>query len=98
MEKEIDGNRYIFWMKVAAVAFGLWSLMIPIGITLLQKSVDKVVEANEHFLTNFNQYVLSMERRTTLLEERQIQLLKAQEESRKEIDDIRHKDLPTKNR
>lgn len=70
-------ERVEFWMKVAAWAFGLWSVMIPLGVVMLQNSVDRVVKVNEAFSLEFNQYVLSMERRVTIIEERQQSMLES---------------------
>jgi hypothetical protein len=54
-----------FWMKVAAISFGLWSLAVGMAI----KSITD-------FQTQFSTYVLLTERRITLLEERQAIVLK----------------------
>ena len=69
-------SRVEFWMKVAGVAFGLWAVMIPLGVLMLTSSVDKVVHAQATFTQEFRDYVLAMERRVTLLEERQAVVLK----------------------
>jgi len=63
--------RTTLWVKIAGAAFGLWSLMIPVGVAMLNSSVETVVASNEKFNVEFKQYVLSMERRVTIIEERQ---------------------------
>jgi len=75
--------RTLLWMKIAGVAFAMWSIMIPVGVSMLNESVANAVASNERFNTEFKQYVLSMERRVTILEERQgavIQMIQIQKE------------------
>ena len=71
-------SRAEFWQKVAAISFGLWSLMIPFGIWMLSNVFERAVkntieQASELVLFNrrFEAYVLQAERRLTLIEERQ---------------------------
>jgi hypothetical protein len=71
-----EKSRVEFWMKVAGVAFGLWAVMIPLGVLMLTSSVDKVISTQTSFTVEFREYVLAMERRVTLLEERQSQVIK----------------------
>ena len=76
-------DRTLLWMKIAGVAFAMWSVMIPVGVSMLNESVANAVASNERFNTEFKQYVLSMERRVTILEERQgavIQMIQIQKE------------------
>jgi hypothetical protein len=80
-------GRAEFWMRIAAWAFGLWSLMIPVGVMMLKASFDKSSAsisklADEHgaFVNRFEAYVLNMERRVTIIEERQSRVLKALED------------------
>ena len=54
-----------FWMKVAGVSFGLWSVALGYAV----KSLND-------FQTQFSAYVLATERRVTLLEERQMLVLR----------------------
>jgi len=73
-----------FWMRVAAWSFGLWSLMIPLGVYMLQGAFQQTTKANVDaareialFNQRFEQYVLVMERRMILVEERQNVVLRA---------------------
>jgi hypothetical protein len=74
------------WMKIAGAAFALWSVMIPIGVSMLNTSVDSVVAANEKFNLEFKQYVISMERRVTILEERQGAVIQMLQLSQRELE------------
>lgn len=66
-------SRADFWQKVAAFTFGLWAIMLPVAAGLVIASVTR-------FADRFDAYVLAMERRVTLLEERQARVLKILEE------------------
>lgn len=77
-------QRTDFWMKVAAITFGLWSIAIPIGVAMMRTSIQEVVSSQERFQQQFTNYVLTMERRVTLLEERQTIVMKKLER----IDDL----------
>jgi hypothetical protein len=64
------------WSKIAAWVFGMWALMIPIGVSMVRVSVNELAAAQTQFQISFNSYVLNMERRMTLMEER-LQVLSA---------------------
>lgn len=71
-------SRAEFWQRIAAFSFGLWSLMIPFGIWMLGNVFERAArttleQASELVLFNrrFEVYVLQVERRLTLIEERQ---------------------------
>lgn len=64
------------WSKIAAWVFGMWALMIPIGVSMVRTSVAEIVTSQNQFQNTFNAYVLNMERRVTLIEER-LQVLSA---------------------
>ena len=76
-----------FWMRVAGASFGLWALMIPVGVAMLSNTFQKTAQTNIEaaseivsFNKRFEAYVLNMERRVTIIEERQnyvLQLLDA---------------------
>ena len=74
--EEQSQNRSDFWMKVAGITFGLWSLAIPFGVVLVRDAIREVVASQEKFQYQFNNYVLTMERRVTLIEERQVNVIK----------------------
>lgn len=63
-------SRHDFWMKVASAVFGLWAAAVLAAIGSLWE-----------FQKQFNNYVLQMERRVILLEERQIQYQRQQIEN-----------------
>ena len=75
-------SRAEFWQRIAAFSFGLWSLMIPFGIWMLGNVFERAArttleQASELVLFNrrFEVYVLQVERRLTLIEERQGRVL-----------------------
>jgi len=75
-------SRAEFWQRIAAFSFGLWSLMIPFGIWMLGNVFERAArttleQASELVLFNrrFEVYVLQVERRLTLIEERQSRAL-----------------------
>lgn len=68
-----------FWSKVAAITFSLWSMIIIIGITAVTNSLSKMSEQQAAF-------VLTSERRFTLLEDRQANLARSVQENSAAID------------
>lgn len=76
VDDQHGNKRSEFWMKVAAWAFGLWSIMIPIGVTMVSNAVERIVSQQAQFQTEFKEYVLQMERRVTIIEERQSSVLR----------------------
>ena len=58
------------WAQIAAWVFGLWSVMIPIGIGMVKSAVRDIVDAQNKFQDVFHAYVLDMERRMTTVEQR----------------------------
>jgi hypothetical protein len=58
-----------FWLKLAAASFGLWAVMIPIGVSLIRSAIAQTATTQEKFLSDFHAYVLQMERRVTTLEQ-----------------------------
>jgi hypothetical protein len=71
MGEEEAEKRADFWLKISGITFGLWSLAIPVGVYIVKDSVNDVVQAQKVFNSQFSEYVLGMERRVTLIEERQ---------------------------
>jgi hypothetical protein len=61
-------SEYDFWLKVAGASFGLWAVMIPIGISMIRSSFNHSSMTQERFLKDFHDYVIQMERRVTTLE------------------------------
>lgn len=72
-------GRADFWQKVAAFTFGLWAIMLPLAAGLIISSVSR-------FSDRFDAYILAMERRVTLLEERQSRVLKVLEDQDGRLD------------
>ena len=75
-------SRAEFWQRIAAISFGLWSLMIPIGIWMIGSTFERAMKSSIDqaselvaFNKRFEAYVLTMERRITLVEERQSRVL-----------------------
>ena len=68
-------TRAEFWQRAAALAFGLWALMIPLGVGMVRNVVSELVEHDKEQANQMSAYVLAMERRVTLIEERQQRVL-----------------------
>lgn len=81
-------TRAEFWQRAAAVAFSAWALMIPAGIALVRSAVGEIVSTQQKQIDSFNAYVLTMERRTTLIEERQSRVLRMLEEHDRRLDGL----------
>jgi hypothetical protein len=82
-------TRVEFWQRVAGVAFGLWALMIPIGIGMVRSAVGELIQHDKDQAERLNNYVLAMERRVTLIEERQQRVLMTLSEHQAILNDIR---------
>lgn len=80
-------------MKIAGIAFGLWSLFIPFGVLAVRESVISAISSQAEFQKQFAAYVLTMERRITLLEEKQSTL-----STRMEKIDVYHSNLENRDR
>jgi hypothetical protein len=63
-------------MKIAGICFGLWAIAVPIAAAMIETSVQKVVESQEATRKEWQEYRLAMEKRVTLIEERQNFVLK----------------------
>lgn len=61
-------SRAEFWQRAATFGFAAWAIVLPLAAGLVVQSLSK-------FSESFNAYVLAMERRVTLLEERQSRIL-----------------------
>jgi hypothetical protein len=73
------------WLKISSLVFGLWAAALPVTAVLVTRSQEKVVERQNEimvrvegyvkqqneFQRSFDAYVLLMERRMTVIEERQ---------------------------
>jgi len=88
-------SRAEFWQRVAGVSFGVWSLMIPLGVWMLTStfertsviSRDAAVEFSV-FVRRFDAYVLLTERRMTIVEERQARVLKTLDDIDGKLDTV----------
>lgn len=72
-------SRAEFWQRAATLGFAAWAIMLPLAAGLVMNSLTK-------FTDKFDTYVLAMERRITLLEERQNRVLKVLEDHDAKID------------
>lgn len=70
-----------FWQRAAAFSFGAWALALPVA-------AGAVVSVVLNMSKSFDSYVLTMERRIVLLEERQSRVLQVLQEHSKEIRDL----------
>ena len=75
--------QHAFWAKVAAATFGLWSIMIPLGVMMVrdafQSAAREQAEASADIKLmsgRFEQYVLATEKRLILVEDRQALVIK----------------------
>lgn len=75
-QPEKDERRTERWLKIASLVFGVWAAMVPIGALTVSRSVEKIIEQQDKFQIEFRTYVLAMERRVTIIEERQAGVLK----------------------
>lgn len=101
MVQDLNGDklsRAEFWQRIAAVSFGLWSLMIPLGIWVLSSSFGAAIKTsaegtaeNAVFRKNFELYVLIMEKRMTIVEERQSVVLRSLSELDARVDSLSSK-------
>jgi hypothetical protein len=64
-----------FWMRVAGVGFSLWALMIPIGISMIRAAADRLVDSQSALQVKMDTYILTTERRLTIIEANQQRLL-----------------------
>lgn len=91
-------SRAEFWQRVAGISFGVWSLMIPLGIWMLSSTFDRSNAASRDaavefvaFAKRFDGYVLAMERRVTIIEERQNRVLKTLDDMDSRLDGAENK-------
>jgi hypothetical protein len=85
-EQPTNLSRAEFWQRAAAVAFGLWAIMIPIGVAVIRESISELVKHDREQSEQFNTYMLQMERRITLIEERQQRVLTMLSEHDRRLD------------
>jgi hypothetical protein len=72
-------GRAEFWQRAAAFAFAAWALALPLAAAAVIGSIGR-------FTDKFDAYVLAMERRITLLEERQSRVLQVLEQHEARLD------------
>lgn len=78
-----------FWQKVAGFAFAAWAMAIPVGVSMVRSSVDDVLAAQAQQSKDFQVYVLAMEKRVTLVEERQAKILEVLQAHELKLDLLR---------
>lgn len=61
------------WSKIAAVLLGIFTLMIPISISMIRATASEYITSLNNLGAKFETYQLTTERRIVLLEERQFQ-------------------------
>lgn len=64
----MDTGQLDFWLKLAGIGFGLWSIMIPIGVMIVRAGVDKISASQDAFQKTLHEYMLTMERRVGIIE------------------------------
>ena len=85
MAYEVDDNipntdalsKQEFWARIAGVSFALWAGVVGIVGWVVQSSVADAVRENKESRTAFTEYVRLMERRVTIVEERQSAVLQS---------------------
>ncbi len=64
------GDTENFWPKIAGGAFALWAASIPIGVSMLRDSLDKLAVEQASTRKEYAASALDFERRLTMLEVR----------------------------
>lgn len=67
-------------MKAATWTFGLWALLLPLSAGLIINKVDEMADSQSLIAEQFVAYREMMEKRVTILEERQIAIIKKLEQ------------------
>jgi len=80
-----------FWMKAAAVSFALWSLMIPVGISMLRDSFYDSHASVTKLAEKLNTDIVTTQSRLATLEARQATVLARLELIERKLDDIRER-------
>jgi len=86
-----------FWQKIAGFAFAAWAMAIPIGVSMVRGSVEDLLDSQAQQSKDFQVYVLSMEKRVTLIEERQAKVLQILQAQELKIDLLRSEALAPRN-
>ena len=84
-------SRSEFWMKSAAIAFGLWALMIPVGISMLRDSFYDSHASMTKLTEKLNTDTTLTQSRLAALEARQVAVLARLELIERKLDDIRER-------
>ena len=84
-------SRSEFWMKAAAIAFGLWALMIPVGISMLRDSFYDSHASMTKLTDKLNTDTTLTQSRLAALEARQVAVLARLELIERKLDDIRER-------
>jgi len=84
-------SRSEFWMKSAAIAFGLWALMIPVGISMLRDSFYDSHTSVTKLAEKLNTDIVTTQSRLATLEARQATVLARLELIERKLDDIRER-------
>lgn len=86
-----------FWQKVAGFAFAAWAMAIPVGVSMVRSSVDDVLAAQAQQSKDFQVYVLTTEKRVTLVEERQAKVLQVLQAHELKLDMLRSELIAPRN-
>ena len=78
-----------FWMRIAGVAFGLWALMIPVGVSMLREAFTTSTAASDNLARRVNDSTAQMQSRISVLEARQALVLIQLETMSRKIDELR---------
>ena len=89
MTEPTSMSRSEFWMKAAAIAFGLWALMIPVGISMLRDSFYDSHASVTKLAEKLNTDTVSTQSRLATIEARQATVLARLELIERKLDDMR---------
>lgn len=67
-------------MKAATWTFGLWALLLPISAGIVITQINSIAASQVKIAAEFVAYREMMERRITILEERQLAIVRQQNE------------------
>jgi len=78
-----------FWMRIAGAAFGLWALMIPLGVSMLREAFTTSTAASDNLARQVNESTAQMQSRIAVLEARQSLALIQLEALTRKVDEMR---------
>lgn len=93
-DKDRSLTRSEYWQRAAAIGFGLWAIMIPVGVAIIRDSIGELVKHDKEQAERLNVYILTMERRVTLIEERQARVLSTLSDHDRRLEVLTDRTMP----